>query len=109
LQYSSETQVTEEKISSSPKLERPRSLSIQLSEEQTEDKKNDDVESEVPPKETEIDEEAIEKLEISQNGADVENKEEKTETPDKTPGKKTPSHLTEQGFFDLKFYHNKLW
>lgn len=24
-------------------------------------------------------------------------------------GRKTPSHLTDQGFFDLKFYHNKLW
>lgn len=23
--------------------------------------------------------------------------------------RKTPSHLTDQGFFDLKFYHNKLW
>lgn len=22
---------------------------------------------------------------------------------------KAPSHLTEQGYFDLKFYHNKLW
>ncbi|KAJ8973085.1 hypothetical protein NQ317_009175 [Molorchus minor] len=24
-------------------------------------------------------------------------------------GRKTPSHLTEQGFLDLKFYHNRLW
>lgn len=22
---------------------------------------------------------------------------------------KAASHLTEQGYFDLKFYHNKLW
>ncbi|KAJ3661187.1 hypothetical protein Zmor_005596 [Zophobas morio] len=99
----------EEKVSSSPKLERPRSLSIQLSEEQTEDKKND-VESEVLPKETDIEEETIEKLTISENGADVEHKDENIPTPEnKSPGKRTPSHLTEQGFFDLKFYHNKLW
>lgn len=25
-----------------------------------------------------------------------------------TPGRNTPG-LTEQGYFDLKFYHNKLW
>lgn len=30
------------------------------------------------------------------------------EQPSETT-RKTPSHLTEQGFFDLKFYHNKLW
>ncbi|RZC40788.1 mediator of RNA polymerase II transcription subunit 26 [Asbolus verrucosus] len=104
-----DTQVMEEKVSSSPKLERPRSLSIQLSEEQTEDKKIDDVESEVPAKETDIEEEVIEKLTVSENGAVIEQKDE-ISTPDKqTPGKRTPSHLTEQGFFDLKFYHNKLW
>lgn len=109
MQYSSETQVMEEKIISSPKLERPRSLSIQLSEEQTEEKQND-VESEVLEKEVEIEEEIIENLINSENGADVVDNKEKIASPEnKTPGKRTPSHLTEQGFFDLKFYHNKLW
>ncbi|EFA00356.2 alpha-tubulin N-acetyltransferase isoform X4 [Tribolium castaneum] len=102
-----ETQVMDEKVNSSPKLERPRSLSIQPSDEPTEDnnQNENDVESEVL-EEVEI----IENLTI-ENGADVvDTKNEKIATPEaKTPGKRTPSHLTEQGFFDLKFYHNKLW
>lgn len=28
---------------------------------------------------------------------------------DPSSSSKAPSHLTEQGYFDLKFYHNKLW
>lgn len=40
---------------------------------------------------------------------DLDLKLVKKVVPDDTPvGRKTP-HLTDQGFFDLKFYHNKLW
>lgn len=31
------------------------------------------------------------------------------EADDAASVSKPPSHLTEQGYFDLKFYHNKLW
>lgn len=69
----------------SPKLERPQSLSIQTNDEIVEDGPGVA---------------AVEELAHKVRELEVE------EEPHK---KKTPSHLTEQGFFDLKFYHNKLW
>lgn len=106
LKYSSDIQVVvEEKPNTSPKLERPRSLSIQQSDENNDDETNN-VKCEEPEEDEIINIETnVEKINIStENDQPPPNDE-----PDKTTGKKTPSHLTEQGFFDLKFYHNKLW
>ncbi|KAK9752324.1 hypothetical protein QE152_g4284 [Popillia japonica] len=92
-----------------PKLERPQSLSLQTSEDVEGD---DEVKGEIRPQYVHTKSnfdivEDIKKLSIAQNQATPTSK-----TPDKGDGdgsRKTPSHLTEQGFFDLKFYHNKLW
>lgn len=47
-------------------------------------------------------EEEIKEIEVKMENVDVK-------VVEKDPvGRKTP-HLTDQGFFDLKFYHNKLW
>lgn len=109
LKYSSDIQVVvEEKMSTSPKLERPRSLSIQQNEGNNEDEAND------VKCEEELDEEIVrieanmERIHFGHDEKGAKDVEHLSE-PDKAAGKKTPSHLTEQGFFDLKFYHNKLW
>lgn len=92
-----------------PKLERPQSLSLQTSEDV---EVEEDVKGEIQPQFVHTKSnfdivEDIKKLAVAQNQATPTSK-----TPDKGDGdaaRKTPSHLTEQGFFDLKFYHNKLW
>lgn len=68
-----------------------------------EDKSNDDLDNI---------ENDVEKVEITENMADVtnhngQNKGDKNEDPES--GRKTPSNLTAQGYFDLKFYHSRLW
>lgn len=77
-------------------------------------------EAAVPPEnvEGEVQEEADKKDEKKEEDVDIEIKMGNLDVKlvEKTPdgvdgasvGRKTP-HLTEQGFFDLKFYHNKLW
>lgn len=103
----------EEVAHPSPKLERPRSLSIQISVDEH-DKKEEMAAG--PPENGEVHEETVE--EKKDETAEVEEKMGDLEinVAEKTPesvdggavGRKTP-HLTDQGFFDLKFYHNKLW
>lgn len=65
----------------------------------------------------ELDENAEEKkdeineVEIKMENLDVkvvERAPDATDSDGTSVGRKTP-HLTDQGFFDLKFYHNKLW
>lgn len=105
----------EEEVQPSPKLERPRSLSIQISVEEAEkqeEKNLNEAVSEVPE---EIDENVDDTFDVkvgdhvevvtSKLGTSVQI----TDQEENSVGRKTPSHLTEQGFFDLKFYHNKLW
>ncbi|CAH0546557.1 unnamed protein product [Brassicogethes aeneus] len=85
-----------EKKPDSPKLERPQSLRIQMSED------GDSIEivndADVPD---------------HQNGHvahdELVEQVRQVDLEAEPAQKKTPSHLTEQGFFDLKFYHNKLW
>lgn len=97
----------------SPKLERPRSLSIQPSIE--EDEKNnangsENDKGEVPEEPDEKPTENIAKVDVEVKSDDRGTSVKITEhLPESHVGRKTPSHLTEQGFFDLKFYHNKLW
>ncbi|KAK9891423.1 hypothetical protein WA026_014660 [Henosepilachna vigintioctopunctata] len=94
--------VNAESSNNSPKLERPKSLEIQMDnsvqepriEEPIEEGPEDEVDV-VPAQDIEPE---IQKLEIT---GDM--------SPSPGSGKKTPRHLTEQGYFDLKFYHNKLW
>lgn len=111
MKYSSDSQ-SEEKPNNNAKLERPRSLSIHPNEEPIEETTND-----INTKEKAVLEEQIEEVQneidsIKLNGqpkeisADVTSE---TAVEDEKLGRKTPSHLTEQGYFDLKFYHNKLW
>lgn len=121
--YSSDTRKNaeqqERQVKESAKLERPNSLSIQQSED-LEDEHNvaatnngvavDVVKSEVKAAELGKAEE------INRNEVDNTMNDEVDVTSAKLSdlnvdqnSKKTPSHLTEQGFFDLKFYHNKLW
>lgn len=105
----------EEEVHPSPKLERPRSLSIQISvedAEKQEEKNLNEAVSEVPEESDEkvddvVDIKVGDHVEIitSKLGTSVQI----TDPEENSAGRKTPSHLTEQGFFDLKFYHNKLW
>lgn len=114
--YSSESTESKlpEEVKQSPKLARPRSLSIQLSFEEPDGKQeqnSNDVISEVhaeTKKTEEIDNDyKTDNVEVEINNTAVTIHEH---LPDNAQniGRKTP-HLTEQGFFDLKFYHNKLW
>lgn len=109
------------------KLARPRSLSIQLSDESASHPNDieNDVEGEVlvVEKIDEIDENLGGKRHIT-HSVKIQLKENQHYNDDvdgvvTTPtdhqrsaaGKRTPAanHLTDQGYFDLKFYHNKLW
>lgn len=93
-----------------PKLERPQSLSLQTSEdiEGDEEIKGEMRQQHHVHTKNNFDiVEDIKKLSVAEDEAAPTSK-----TPDRGDGdtpRKTPSHLTEQGFFDLKFYHNKLW
>ncbi|KAG5885153.1 hypothetical protein JTB14_037602 [Gonioctena quinquepunctata] len=106
MKYSSDVQNDAEKTP--VKLERPRSLTIQLNEEP---QLKDNV-----PSESETIKDADE-IDVGKIDLDDEKVEEIiTAAPEdppsselENPARKTPSHLTEQGYFDLKFYHNKLW
>ncbi|XP_056634865.1 alpha-tubulin N-acetyltransferase-like isoform X2 [Diorhabda sublineata] len=117
-----DVQITKDvaKQQTSQKLERPRSLIIQPEEsikkedEQIEEKELEDLGNGPSPIEDVLDslEMGIEKLELGS----VEKSKVKGTTENFLYGdedgpspRKTPSHLTEQGYFDLKFYHNKLW
>lgn len=91
-------------VHSSPKLERPKSLEIQteisvqgppIQHDVTPVDEDDGVQDDLEPE--------LEKLRINEDLAPP------SDSSDKDSGKKTPRHLTEQGYFDLKFYHNKLW
>lgn len=103
----------QQQVNEHAKLERPNSLSIQQNEELENEiaatVNNKDVEGKdetgaVDDTENEVVDEPI-VSEISAKLASVS----ASKGEEKSPSKKTPSHLTEQGFFDLKFYHNKLW
>lgn len=95
--------VATDSMHSSPKLERPKSLEIQTEisvqepqvplEMPTVDE-DDGIQDDIEPE--------LQKLTINENF---------TAPPASSDdsGKKTPRHLTDQGYFDLKFYHNKLW
>ncbi|KAJ8950650.1 hypothetical protein NQ318_010850 [Aromia moschata] len=100
-----------EKVRSSPKLERPRSLSIQQSEEQPKETNSNDVNSKTPETATHEPKDSPVKLEEGQieKGKAQTEQAPLSEADNLPAGKKTPSHLTEQGYLDLKFYHNKLW
>lgn len=116
LKYSSElpqpSVVQHQQVNEHAKLERPNSLSIQQNEELENEiaavnkdaERKDEIDGAVDDTENEADVPPI-VSEISAKLAEVS----VGKGEDKSPSKKTPSHLTEQGFFDLKFYHNKLW
>lgn len=117
-QYSSEPEKSqEEQAHPSPKLERPRSLSIQISVDETGKKEDEDGAKTDSKVQEELDENTDEKkdeikeVEIKMENLDVKvvrKAPDATDTDGTSVGRKTP-HLTDQGFFDLKFYHNKLW
>lgn len=101
-------------------MERPRSLIIQPEEfikkedKQIEEKELEDLGNDPSPIEDALDslQMGIEQLDLGI----VEKSRVKGTTENFLCGdedgpspRKTPSHLTEQGYFDLKFYHNKLW
>ena len=100
-----------------PKLERPRSLSLQQSEEVTDEGNVEQPTNQVEQVDQEQNQDVAEienvlgKVTLEEvDGVKPPENEDNLTTPTATDGvKKTPSHLTEQGFFDLKFYHNKLW
>lgn len=92
----------------SSKLERPRSLSIQKSEEDVgeiapngNNCKNLDSNIQLTNIQDNLKAVAIDEGAISENLLPPE--------ADDSSITKTPSHLTNQGYFDMKFYHNKLW
>lgn len=67
-----------------------------------------EVQEETNTENEEIKEEDVE-IEVKMGNLDVKVVEKAPDTVDNAAvGRKTP-HLTDQGFFDLKFYHNKLW
>lgn len=82
------------------------------------EKREDETGTETDSKvQEELDENAEEKkdeikeVEIKMENLDVkvvERAPDDTDSEGTSVGRKTP-HLTDQGFFDLKFYHNKLW
>lgn len=95
----------------SPKLMRPRSLSIQRPEEEElangRENNEDGVKSDPAPidepDETILAKGVVEDL-INSNAPD-----EGAEQQGGDAGRKTPSNLTSQGYVDLKFYHSRLW
>lgn len=92
----------------SSKLERPQSLSIQKSKEEIGDIVSND-------KDFKNLEDNIELTDIHNNLKAVKINEGVTSDnlpsseEDNVGSTKPPSHLTNQGYFDIKFYHNKLW
>lgn len=65
--------------------------------------------SEVQEETDEKTDEDVEVVEVKLGNLDVKVVEKASDVVDSASvGRKTP-HLTDQGFFDLKFYHNKLW
>ncbi|XP_018571525.1 alpha-tubulin N-acetyltransferase isoform X2 [Anoplophora glabripennis] len=97
-----------EKPHVSSKLERPQSLSIQKSEEEIGDIALND-------KDCKNLEDNVELTDIQNNLKAVKINEDAiaenlpSSEADNAASTKTPSHLTNQGYFDIKFYHNKLW
>lgn len=116
------------------KLERPRSLSLQQNEETIvegnnrrdiegeghfrsqldnvgddfdgpEINRNDSLEELRNIEQLKIDSESQKHVHAKADGSN----ESKMLDDQPQSARKTPSHLTDQGFFDLKFYHNKLW
>lgn len=99
-------------------------MSIQRSEEsEILDKKiTEDIKSEVQPEEAEkkskdeLDniENDVEKIEIAKSvpqsqAANSSTKDSVNGSDDSDSRSKSPNPLTAQGFFDLKFYHSRLW
>lgn len=108
LKYSSDSRLQEEKVAT--KSERPRSLSLQQSEPDDEsDTKDLGAETEEDKmKELEEDMGDVKLDDARKVNIDTENILQ-IEPDDASSVSKAPSHLTEKGYFDLKFYHNKLW
>lgn len=108
----------------SPKLERPRSLSLHTVDDppppvQKEDKHNNQT-VEAPPI-AEVDDHDVHDIahlnlidkhtEPSMTRVKISERENNI-IPAEIPAEytpRTPSNLTEQGFLDLKFYHSRLW
>lgn len=99
----------------SPKLTRPRSLSIQQrpNEPLTNGSKAEagggGIKSKPEPKPEEVEEVII----VEKTVEDVTNSnvmvDEEVDGNGQEVGRKTPSNLTAQGYVDLKFYHSRLW
>lgn len=123
MKYSSEpNNAFDEEVSQPSKLTRPRSLSIQLSEELENldsHKRAGDVMGEVhfeasiklPKDELNNIENDIEKIEISADLTERRPSHHENDENDDADSErnKSPNALTAQGFFDLKFYHSRLW
>ncbi|XP_050300850.1 alpha-tubulin N-acetyltransferase-like isoform X2 [Anthonomus grandis grandis] len=108
---------------SAPKADRPNSLNIEHPENGEPEANGHAVE--VPPPSDDQPEEEEELTKLEQQVEKIEIEQEKVDTPLSgrvqgspeaaglsTRGANTPEQapgLTDQGYFDLKFYHNKLW
>lgn len=99
----------------SPKLTRPRSLSIQqrpdelLTNGSKAEAGGGGVKSKTEPEPEEVEEVII----VEKIVEDVANSnvmaEDEVDGNGQEMGRKTPSNLTAQGYVDLKFYHSRLW
>ncbi|KAF5296563.1 hypothetical protein FQA39_LY12481 [Lamprigera yunnana] len=107
--------ILEDSINQSPKLERPRSLTIQPSEDSEIGEKQilHNIKGEIHFEDTidesvddHIERQVVPALDSARIG---DTAELQTFSDDSSTSRKSPGSLTAQGFFDLKFYHSRLW